>query len=172
MINSNPLRHPLHSELLSNKIFPSKYNISIQPDIEKMSFQGTVSVNINILEPTEEITLHSVDLSLISVELHISTNEVLAPTVIMPNKAKETVTLKFENSLPKCNAILKIKFSGNIGSNLRGLYLSKYKSSSQEKTMISTQFEPTDARRMFPCWDEPSYKAIFIIELIIPQHLE
>ena len=172
MINSNPLRHPLHSELLSNKIFPSKYNISIQPDIEKMSFQGTVSVNINILEPTEEITLHSVDLSLISVEVHISTNEVLAPTVIMPNKAKETVTLKFENSLPKCNAILKIKFSGNIGSNLRGLYLSKYKSSSQEKTMISTQFEPTDARRMFPCWDEPSYKAIFIIELIIPQHLE
>ena len=90
MINPNSLRQTLHSELLSNKILPLKYHLLIQPDIEKMSFQGTASININILEPTEEITLHSVDLSLILVEVHISKNEVLTPTIIIPNKEKET----------------------------------------------------------------------------------
>ena len=172
MIDSNSMMKSSNSKLLSNEISPSKYHLLIQPDIGKMSFQGTLSVEINIQNPTQEITLHSVDLSLILVEVYISKNKIVIPTIIMPNKEKETVTMKFEESLPKGNAILKISFSGNIGSNLRGLYLSKYKSSSQAKTMISTQFEPTDARRMFPCWDEPSYKASFNIELIIPQHLE
>ena len=172
MINSNSLRKSSDSELLSNETFPSKYHLLIQPDIERMSFQGTLSVNINILTSTQEITLHSVELSLILVEVHIAKNKIVTPTIIIPNKEKEIVTLKFENSLPIGKAVLKINFSGSIGSNLRGLYISKYKSSSQEKIMISTQFEPTDARRMFPCWDEPSYKANFTIELIIPQHLE
>ena len=85
---------------------------------------------------------------------------------------KETVTLGFDDELSTGEARLHLKFTGELNDKLRGFYRSKYTDSDgAEKYLATTQLEATDARRAFPCWDEPAIKATFKVTLIISSEL-
>ncbi|MBI2474501.1 MAG: M1 family metallopeptidase, partial [Candidatus Taylorbacteria bacterium] len=86
--------------------------------------------------------------------------------------ADETVGLNFSEAIPKGEAELFLKFKGKLSENMRGFYKSRYKVGETEKILATTQFESTDARRAFPCVDEPEAKAIFDVTMIVPKNHE
>jgi len=84
----------------------------------------------------------------------------------------QTATFAFDETLPSGPATIEIAFSGILNDLLRGFYRSTFTDETGTRhTIATTQFEECDARRAFPCWDEPSFKATFQVNLTIPSHL-
>lgn len=152
---------------LANHISPSLYNLTIKPDLESFTFSGKENIKIKTDKDIKEITLHSKDLEIETVKYKNGKNEQFA-TKITYNAEKETATFYFKNIIKKGKGELSINFCGIINENLRGFYKSKYTLNGEEKYLATTQFEATDARRAFPCFDEPAHKAVFEVSFIIP----
>ena len=156
------------SVLLPNHISPISYKLRIHPDFESFTFSGNEIIKIKINKETKKITLHSKDIDIETVK-YINKNREEFASKITYNTEKETATFNFNNKITG-NGELSIIFSGIISENLRGFYKSKYKIDGKEKYLATTQFESTDARRAFPCFDEPAHKAIFEVSFIIPNN--
>ncbi|MDO8573580.1 MAG: M1 family metallopeptidase [Candidatus Daviesbacteria bacterium] len=142
---------------LPGHIKPERYKIMLRPDLESFTFYGEETIYLILEKSTKEIILHSVDLEIESEDA----------SKISYNKKEETVTLTFPKTLPKGKNELKLNFKGILNDKMRGFYRSKY---GEDKYLATTQFESTDARRAFPCFDEPAQKAIFDVTLMIPSH--
>lgn len=155
---------------LSNQIDPLYYKISLKPDLEEFKFEGEEAIGLNIAKPTKLITLHSSEIEIISAEFIKGEKESWAGKISYDIKA-ETATFTFPKELTAGKAVLKIFFRGIINDKMRGFYRSKFEHDGQEKHIATTQFESTDARRAFPCFDEPDKKAVFEISVQIPSHL-
>jgi len=149
----------------------------IKPDLESFTFSGNEVIKINIEKDTKEITLHSKDIDIETVSISSkqkvvgskkNTKEKQFARKITYDTEKETATFYFKNKIEKGKSELSITFCGIISENLRGFYKSKYILNGEEKYIATTQFEATDARRAFPCFDEPAHKAIFEVSFIIP----
>ncbi|HAE36758.1 TPA: hypothetical protein DCX66_03680 [Candidatus Nomurabacteria bacterium] len=162
---------------LPKYISPTHYKLKIHPDILSSTFSGIEIIKIKIDKDAKEITLHSKDLDIetvsISSKQKVAGNKKIQKIKQFASKIsydiqKETTTFYFKNKVLKGNAELSIVFSGVISDNLRGFYKSKYMLDGKEKHIATTQFETTDARRAFPCFDEPAHKAIFEVSLVIP----
>lgn len=150
---------------LPNHISPISYKLTIKPDLESFTFSGNEIIKIKIQKNTNEITLHSKDIDIEQASI-ICKKYKQFTTKIIYNTKNETATLYFKNKI-NGNAEIHISFLGIINDNLRGFYRSKYVWNGEEKYLATTQFESTDARRAFPCFDEPEHKAIFEVSLII-----
>ena len=74
---------------------------------------------------------------------------------------QETLTMKFPAALAPGSATLRLQFTGVLNDKMRGFYRTKYAVAGEERWAAVTQFEATDARQAFPCWDEPAVKATF-----------
>ncbi|KAL3655741.1 AP-1 complex subunit mu-1-like [Castilleja foliolosa] len=83
----------------------------------------------------------------------------------------EILVLEFKENLPIGVGVLNIEFEGTLNDRMKGFYRSTYEHNGEKKNMAVTQFEPADARRCFPCWDEPAFKATFKITLEVPSEL-
>ncbi|XP_026812969.1 puromycin-sensitive aminopeptidase isoform X2 [Rhopalosiphum maidis] len=155
---------------LPKSVKPVLYDLFLKPDLQKFIFEGKETVSINVLESTKEITLHALDLKIEEVELKDCDGFISKPSVTL-SAEDETVTLRFDKELKIGEAYLKFIFIGELNDKMKGFYRSKYVSpSGEEKYSAVTQFEATDARRCFPCWDEPAIKAEFNIVLSVPQN--
>ncbi len=152
---------------LSANVIPIHYAITLKPDLESHVFSGHETVTISILKPTKNITLHSKELAIKSAKVIFGKNN-LQPKNIVYDKKLETVTFEFLKALPKGKVKLSIIFEGILADNMRGFYKSQYVVEGKEYFMATTQFEATDARRAFPCFDEPSLKAVFDVNLVVP----
>jgi puromycin-sensitive aminopeptidase len=91
---------------------------------------------------------------------------------VINRESDELITLNFPKSLKAGEAELSLKFKGKLADNMRGFYKSRFKHGETEKILATTQFESTDARRAFPCIDEPEAKAIFDVTMIVPKEHE
>lgn len=94
----------------------------------------------------------------------------------MPSKVDlivedEILVLEFPETLPIGIGVLSIRFEGTLNDKMKGFYRSTFEHNGEKKNMAVTQFEPADARRCFPCWDEPACKATFKITLDVPSEL-
>ena len=145
---------------------PSKYRIKLQPDLRNFTFDGEQSVDIQVLEPTSKIVLNAIDLKISSATLHAMGTTLTNPSISM-NKDAETASLDFGETIQPGDARLEMAFTGELNDKLMGFYRSEYTSQDGEtRYLATTQFEPTDARRAFPCWDEPAKKATFEVTLV------
>jgi len=151
---------------LPNHISPVSYNLTIQPDLESFTFSGNEIIKINVGEETNNITLHSKNIDIETVKYTSGKIEQFA-TKVSYSEVNETATFIFKNKIKKGRGQLSIVFSGIISDSLRGFYKSKYILNGKERYIATTQFEATDARRAFPCFDEPEHKAIFEVSFII-----
>lgn len=112
------------------------------------------------------------DITVVGAELMNSRNTSITPHTILYSKSEETVLFQFKDMLVPGPAKLTINFTGTLSSDkMKGFYLSKYLLQGSQKHMAVTQFEATDARRAFPCWDEPQIKAKFDVMLVVPEGL-
>lgn len=152
---------------LVHHIKPERYTLTLKPDLEAFTFTGKEIINISLSKSIKEITLHSKDIDIETVEI-IQGKDIQFAHKISYNTKAETVTFSFKKAINKGKAKLSIIFVGIISDNLRGFYRSRYVIDGKTKHLATTQFESTDARRAFPCFDEPAQKAVFDVSLIIP----
>jgi puromycin-sensitive aminopeptidase len=151
---------------LSTCVVPVRYNITLKPDLEARTFVGNEDIDISLTQSCKDIIIHSKDLHIQSV--FVSTKNKRVPGRVFYDEQSETILLSFEETVLKGKATLHFSFSGVLTDTMRGFYMSQYVVNGEQRTMATTQFEATDARRAFPCFDEPSHKAIFDIHLIVP----
>ncbi|MCH8801438.1 MAG: M1 family metallopeptidase [Chloroflexi bacterium] len=145
---------------------PSKYRIKLQPDLKNFTFSGEQSVDLQVLEATSTIVLNSVDLEISAATLHTNGTALTSRSITLDKEA-ETATLDFGETVQPGEARLDMVFTGELNDKLVGFYRSEYTSQDGEtRYLATTQFEATDARRAFPCWDEPAKKATFEVTLV------
>lgn len=158
--NKKDVRLPIH-------VSPVKYTIHLEPDLENFIFTGEEKIDLQIDKKITEVRLHAADIEILSVQVIQDGNEQVGRTKYKKND--EEVIFIFKHPIKKGSATLKVIFSGILNDKMRGFYRSKYIVEGKTYHMGVTQFESTDARRAFPCFDEPSQKAIFELSLKIPE---
>ena len=152
--------------VLPASVKPNKYRLTLQPDLNTFTFKGEQTVDIEIVEPTARIVLNAAELEISGVTLRRNGSETSTHSV-SPDADTETVTLDFGRTLSPGRAQLEMEFTGILNDRLVGFYRSEYQDAEgQTRHLATTQFEATDARRAFPCWDEPAQKAVFDVTLI------
>ena len=140
---------------------PENYKLTFTPDLEKAAFEGEETIAVQVLKSTAEITLNAAEIDFHSVAI---TNAGTTQTAtITPEKEKEMVVLTVARPLAVGAATIHITYRGALNSEMRGLYLGK---DDQGRKYAASQFEATDARRAFPSFDEPDYKATFDITAV------
>jgi aminopeptidase N len=140
---------------------PENYKLSFVPDLEKATFEGEETIVIRVLKPTAEITLNAADIDFHEVTITSGGNTQKAK--VTSEKDKEMVVLGVEKPLGAGPATVHITYAGILNNEMRGLYLGK---DDKGRKYAATQFEATDARRAFPSFDEPDYKATFDITTV------
>lgn len=151
--------------LLPSHVKPIHYKIYLEPDLEAFVFKGEEEIEFVSDRKIVDLTLHSAEIEVTGAEI---IGGKVSVSKISYNDRAETVTFKFKNPLPTGKSKIKISFAGILNDKMRGFYRSRYKHDGQEYHMGVTQFESTDARRAFPCFDEPSQKATFDLSLKVP----
>jgi len=148
---------------LSPHVMPLEYDIHLHPDLENFTFEGLETISLSLTKPTKEIVLHSKEIQIETAKI----GDVFAK--ISYDTKSETAILKFSKPIQAGKIKLVIVFKGILNDKMRGFYRSKYAIAGKEYHMATTQFEATDARRAFPCFDEPAQKAVFHVSLVIPK---
>eukprot|EP00475_Leptophrys_vorax_P015557 TRINITY_DN2186_c0_g1_i6.p1 TRINITY_DN2186_c0_g1~~TRINITY_DN2186_c0_g1_i6.p1 ORF type:complete len:903 (+),score=295.28 TRINITY_DN2186_c0_g1_i6:2328-5036(+) len=183
---------------LPRTVVPVHYHVALTPNPavfntpppipkENRTFAGVTSVILELKtkDPVHEIIFHSLDLEFKAgdVTLHAIDAKLAGQlgdwpeppqgSIVVPiasaqfEEEWETCTLKTNADLASFNTnvfLLRIAYQSKFNDMLKGFYLSFWKN----QTIATTQFEPTDARRSFPCWDEPSFKATFSVDITVP----
>ncbi len=157
--------------VLPSNVRPRHYQITLQPDLDKFTFDGLELIEIEIAETTSDIVLNADEMQVHTATL-VQDGSSQPATAITLDGELETVTLSFANAIEPGAAQLDLRFTGALNDKLRGFYRSQYVNPEGETAYLATtQFEATDARRAFPCWDEPSRKATFQLTLNIPTQM-
>ncbi|XP_066991681.2 puromycin-sensitive aminopeptidase isoform X2 [Anabrus simplex] len=157
-------------ERLPKTVVPTHYDLHLKPDLKTFVFEGKVTVNIQVKCTTETVVLNALDLVIKNVEYTTASGCCHKPSSTYLSVEDETFTLTFPEPIPTGEGSLMFEFTGEINDKMKGFYRSKYSSPEGEERYAGvTQFEATDARRCFPCWDEPAIKATFDITLVVPE---
>src|SRR5262249_16137026 len=122
-------------------------------------------------ETVSELVLNAAELEIFSAELSSSEGERRAGTVTL-DPEEERATISLEAPAGPGRWQLHLTFAGILNDKLHGFYRSTFRDADgAEQVIATTQFEATDARRAFPCWDEPDFKAVFDVTLIVDDGL-
>ena len=157
---------------LSDDVLPRRYALTLTPHLETATFDGYVEIDLEIVTEVDAIVLNAIDLVFHDIVLiHEDGSE--APCTASLDAETERASLRTGSTIGVGTATLAIKFSGILNDLLNGFYRSTYLDpDGVTQTIATSQMEATDARRAFPCFDEPAKKARFDITLIVPEHLE
>ncbi len=151
---------------LPKDVLPRAYRIAITPTIEEAKFTGSVSIDLEARTAIRRLVLNANTLSITDAKLTIG-GDSLALTPNLDEK-QQTCTFELPRELPPGKATLEMKFTGKMLETSQGLFITRLFSKDGEKRALCTQFEATDARRMFPCWDEPAFRATFQLTATVP----
>ncbi len=172
--SSARLIHPQeqdNSYRLPRTALPENYQISLTPDIEHKTFAGQETIDLDVLSPTEKIILNAAELK-ISAGFATNKQGHKFDAGISYDDEKEFAIFTFKETLQPGKWQLTCDFTGILNDKLKGFYSSTWTDDKGGKhAMAVTQFEATDARRAFPCFDEPDFKATYDVTLIVPQNL-
>ncbi|HEX9661820.1 MAG TPA: M1 family peptidase, partial [Candidatus Binatia bacterium] len=142
------------SHRLPSTVTPERYQIRLTPDLTTWTFTGEECVSVKIHAPAREVVLNAAELEFHAVTATGANGKTIGGTVTLDSENEQAV-FTFPEPLAAGNLKLEIKFSGILNDKLHGFYRSTYKDAGGNyKPLASTQFESTDARRAFPCWDE------------------
>ncbi len=152
---------------LPRRIVPSHYDLRLEPDLPSHSFTGHEVITVTVLEPASDIVLNTIELTVSSATLS-GENRPARKGRITLEEERQRCRIVFPSTIQPGTYRLAISFRGTLNDKLRGFYRSTYKDEhGVTHEMAATQFEATDARRAFPCWDEPDFKAVFAVTLAI-----
>ena len=152
---------PAAAQRLPTGVTPQHYSLWFAPDLEKETFRGREAITVTLAAPSMSITLHAAEITFGSVTVEDAGGSQVARVTL--NEAEETATLTFPRAVARGTATIHITYTGLLNDKLRGFYLSK----ANGRRYAVSQMEATDARRAFPGFDEPAYKATFAVTLMI-----
>src|SRR3989344_5642777 len=153
------MRKQKKSHRLPAHFKPNRYKIMLHPDLEKFTFRGEETISFNLTKSESKITLHVHEVKIGRVLLR-SQGKGIKPAKIKYDPKSESVVFEFDKKIPRGRGELDIHFKGILNDKMRGFYKSKYELRGRPEYIATTQFEATDARRAFPCVDEPAARAI------------
>lgn len=148
---------------LPKTIVPRHYELRVKPDVATLKFSGSVETEIEVLEATEVVVMNALNLEIDSVRF----DGAEAPFSL--NRERQTLTVTLPAPAENGRHTFSATFRGTIQPQAQGLFFDKYTTDSGEKLMLGTQFEVADARQVFPCWDEPVFRATFSLTVVVPE---
>jgi puromycin-sensitive aminopeptidase len=156
---------------LPTNVAPVAYRLRLEPDLEAATFAGSVEIDVDVDTPTNALVLNAIELELGRAAAVLPDGTTIDATVDFDAEF-ERATLTFDGVLPSGSAILELEFSGILNDRLVGFYRSTFTDEARATHLIATtQLCATDARRMFPCFDEPALKATYELTVVIPAAL-
>jgi puromycin-sensitive aminopeptidase len=163
MTSGSPYRLP-------RTVTPSHYAIELRLDPDAPTFDGTQDVAITVHEPVTEIALNGKDLTVNAGAVIAEDGTAVEVAKAVPDPSAGRITLELPGELAAGGYTLRLSFTGRLSDLMEGMYRSRYTDDSgDDHVIITTHFEATDARRNFPCWDEPDLKASFQMTLVVPE---
>src|SRR6266446_6100997 len=152
---------------LPKNVVPEEYAIRITPDLERKTFSGSETIKLTAREPVKQVMLNALEIKIGKATID---GKAVPASAVRVDEKQETVTIASE--LTAGTHELNLEFTGKINQQGQGLYYAPYQEqgTGAKKIMLGTQFEATDARRMFPCWDEPSFRARFQLTAVVPEN--
>ncbi len=172
--------------LLPDDCTPSLYDLKLEPDLDKLTFSGSVGITLSCDVATSEIWLHARDVAFPSVEFHLLTDIPAGPNHVETRYGSARRIQSTEVAFIRDNDMVRIflpevlpvgkdigvlyipRFYGEINNSMAGFYRNQYQDDNgKPRYLAATHFEPIDARRAFPCFDEPAHKAVFEITITV-----
>jgi aminopeptidase 2 len=154
---------------MASLVEPLHYELELQPGFESFEFMGSVSVTLRVRQSSQRITAHAFQLTISNAYIEQNGNRLDSISTTF-DPEYQTVTFEFASEIQEGYCVLKSEFTGIHNDQMAGFYRSGYTDKEgNKKFMMVTQFCATDARRCFPCWDEPALKATFDVTLYVPQ---
>ena len=155
---------------LPRTVVPRRYELVIEPDLDAATFSGEETVAVEVVEPTGSIVLNVKELDVSEAWVTVAGERVDAEVSLDPERERATLTLARE--VAAGDATVHARFAGVLNDKLTGFYRSTFvDAEGTTRTIGTTQFEATDARMAFPCWDEPDFKAVFEVTLVVAEDL-
>ena len=152
---------PASAQRLPGNVVPEHYTLWFAPDLEKETFRGRESIDVVLTEPSTTVTLHAAEINFS--EVTITSGGKTQTARVTLDASRETATFTVPQPIAEGKATIQITYTGILNDKLRGFYISK---ANGRKYAVS-QMEATDARRAFPSFDEPAFKATFDISMMI-----
>ena len=149
------------AQRLPSTVLPEHYTLNLTPDLKAATFSGVETIEVSLTEATDHITLNSAEIDFQSVTVTAGGKQQTAS--VSSDKDKEQTTFTVPNQMPAGKAMIAVAYTGILNGQLRGFYLSK----TAKRNYAVTQFESTDARRAYPSFDEPAFKATYDVSLVI-----
>src|SRR5436190_4361637 len=148
---------PALAQRLPTPVQPGHYDLAFLVDLAHARFDETETIRVTVAEPTSRIVLNAAEIQFDEVTIGRQRAEVAL------DAANQTATFTVPSPVERGETDIHIRYRGVLNNELRGFYLSK----GRARNYAVTQFESTDARRAFPSFDEPSFKATFAVTLTI-----
>jgi puromycin-sensitive aminopeptidase len=165
-----PLQDKAQEYRLPKNVTPKRYEIRLAPDLKAFTFAGEETIDVVVREATAEVVVNALELEIKSVSAERAGKSIAGKIELEPSR--ERAHFQFPSTLETGDWKLKISFSGILNDKLHGFYRSQYQDADgKNHVAATTQFESTDARRAFPCWDEPELKASYKVTLVVDEHL-
>jgi aminopeptidase N len=149
------------AQRLPANVVPTHYDITVEPDLAAATFAGRETITVRLEAPATSIVLNAAEITFQTVQIAAGGQTQTAAVTLDP--AKDQATFAVPATIPAGEARIQIAYQGILNDDLRGLYLSK----ANNRRYAVTQLEATDARRMFPSFDEPAFKATFSLTAVI-----
>jgi aminopeptidase N len=156
-------KHPLR-EVLPDTVVPIHYDLALSPDADALIFQGKVAITVEVRRATPAVALDAVGLT-----LRHATVDDGKQALVTSHETLGRITLNFGTALPPGRHVLSRDYAGKIGRSTLGFFAMDYASADGPRRTLATNFEPTAARQLLPCWDEPGRKATFSVSVDAPK---
>ncbi len=154
---------------MSQSVDPIYYHLTIEPDLKRFLFSGQVIIQAHADKATETVVLDCAEIAVW--ECRVKTDlEPQAMCRFAQDPVKERLTLQLPYPVSGTFE-LTIEFAGKINDRMAGFYRSRIYDNPTADYIAVTQFQESDARRAFPCFDHPAKKAVFELEMVIDPQL-
>ncbi|XP_010731980.3 leucyl-cystinyl aminopeptidase isoform X2 [Larimichthys crocea] len=165
-VSTNGELFPWAQYRLPQSLHPLSYNITLSPNLDSMTFTGCTVITMIVQHNTKRIVLHSAGHNITKATFKLGEGEPRDVTVL-EYKPKQQIAVKFSEELKAGQTcVLTLDYSANLSHTYDGFYNSSYTDKDGNKRVLAaTQFEPLSARKAFPCFDEPAFKATFLIKI-------
>ena len=153
---------------LPTSVRPLEYAIAVTPNAQELRFDAHASIAVQVLQPTDRITLNAIDMSFANVVLRPENGLDREPAAIHIDADAQQASFQFRGAIAPGLYRLDMDYTGKIGTQANGLFAMDYDTPKGRKRALYTQFENSDARRFVPSWDEPGFKTTFTLEATVP----